>query len=329
MTEISPSIWQQNENGDWRLYFNSESEMSNISGNNNDKIKTKKNYLTSSQQNLILGTLVMTSKGIGRLIKIIENHGIIKFKNDNKEEKIPLNEITNTFNCFIHIYSNGVNIIRLKMKVLGKVGDIFEELEKSKKLNIIEYNNLLVYNGMSLNNEQTFEQLNVKNNCKFLLINNYIVKYTISRFLNVSQFWFTYTIDGICFSPSQKIKLIGIGLYGSHENKIMQATMKILDGPSISSNVIYEENIEVAPGISKFNPISPIMFSKAITCKQNQDYSVLLLTRTTSNCYYGQQGKSLIEGEKGVTFTFKKIVGRNSGSSIESGNFPEFYYYLY
>ena len=329
MTEISPSIWQQNENGDWRLYFNSESEISNISGNNNDQIKTKKNYLTSSQQNLILGTLVMTPKGIGRLIKIMESYGIIKFKDDNKEEKIPLNEITNTFNCFIHNYSNGVNIIRLKMKVLGKVGDIFEELEKSKKINIIEYSHLLLYNGMSLNNEETFEQLNVPNNCKFLLINNYIVKYTISRFLNVSQFWFTYAIDGICFSPSQKIKLIGIGLYGSHENKILKAIVKILDGPSVSSNVIYEENIEIAPGISKLYPISPIMFSKAITCKQNQDYSVLLLTRTTSNCYYGQQGKSLIEGEKGVTFTFKKIVGRNSGSSIETGNFPEFYYYLY
>ena len=135
-------------------------------------------------------------------------------------------------------------------------------------------------------------------------------------------------MDGICFSPSQKIKLIGIGLYGSHENKIINATIKILDGPSISSNVIYEENIQVAPAPSKLKAVSPILFTNAITCKQNQDYSVLLLPKRCANCYGGQQGKNLIKGEKEVIFTFKKIIGIANGSKVEYGNFPEFYYYF-
>lgn len=62
------------------------------------------------------------------------------------------------------------------------------------------------------------------------------------------------------FSPSEKIKLIGIGLFGSNENKTISSTVKILDGPSISSKVIYEENIEIAPGISKLYSISQIYF---------------------------------------------------------------------
>ena len=33
----------------------------------------------------------------------------------------------------LFIIISRVNIIRLKMKVLGKIGDIFEELEKAKK----------------------------------------------------------------------------------------------------------------------------------------------------------------------------------------------------
>ena len=331
MNEINPSIWQQNEKGDWRLYFNVESQINSISTNNNEQIKLKNNNnnIASSQKNLILGTLVMTSKGIGRLIKNNEGIAIIKFKKDNKEEKMPLNEITNYFNCFIYDYINGINIIRLKLKVIGKVDNIFEELEKIKRINKNEYNYSLIYKGVALNNEETFEQLNISNNCKFLLLNNKIVKYSLSRFLNVSQYWFTYSIDGICFSPSQKIKLIGIGLYGSHENKIIISTIKILDGPSISSNIIYEENIEIPPAISKLYSISQIMFTKPVTCQQNQEYSVLLLTKTTTNCYYGQQGKNLIEGEKGVNFTFKKLQGKASGSGIESGNFPEFYYYLH
>lgn len=80
MSEISPSIWQQNEKGEWKLYFNSDLEINNSSSNNNnlEQVKIKKNnYL---ENNLILGTLVMTQKGIGRLIKNNEKIGIIRFK---------------------------------------------------------------------------------------------------------------------------------------------------------------------------------------------------------------------------------------------------------
>ena len=324
MSEISPSIWQQNEKGDWKLYFNTDMELNTSSSNNIEQIKIKNNNI--SAKNLILGTLVMTPKGIGRLIKSNDNIGILRFKEDIKEEQFPLNKISNNFNCFIYDYSDGINIIRLNLKVLGKIDDIFIELEKLKKINRNEFNYTLVYNGKSLQNEYPFEQLNILNNAKFLLLKANNIKLTLSRFLNVSQYWYTYSVDGICFSSSQKIKLIGIGLYGSHENKIINSTIKILDGPSINSKIIYEENIDISPGISKIYAVSQIFFSKPIICKQNQDYSVILYSKTLTNCYYGQQGKQLIEGEKGVNFTFKRVLGKSSGSGVESGNFPEFYY---
>ena len=324
MSEISPSIWQQNEKGDWKLYFNTDMELNTSSSNNIEQIKIKNNNI--SAKNLILGTLVMTPKGIGRLIKSNDNIGILRFKEDIKEEQFPLNKISNNFNCFIYDYTDGINIIRLNLKVLGKIDDIFLELEKLKKINRNEFNYTLVYNGKSLQNEYPFEQLNILNNAKFLLLKANNIKLTLSRFLNVSQYWYTYSVDGICFSSSQKIKLIGIGLYGSHENKIINSTIKILDGPSINSKIIYEENIDISPGISKIYAVSQIFFSKPIICKQNQDYSVILYSKTLTNCYYGQQGKQLIEGEKGVNFTFKRVIGKSSGSGVESGNFPEFYY---
>ena len=299
-------------------------ELNTSSSNNIEQIKIKNNNI--SAKNLILGTLVMTPKGIGRLIKSNDNIGILRFKEDIKEEQFPLNKISNNFNCFIYDYSDGINIIRLNLKVLGKIDDIFLELEKLKKINRNEFNYTLVYNGKSLQNEYPFEQLNILNNAKFLLLKANNIKLTLSRFLNVSQYWYTYSVDGICFSSSQKIKLIGIGLYGSHENKIINSTIKILDGPSINSKIIYEENIDISPGIIKVYAVSQIFFSKPIICKQNQDYSVILYSKTLTNCYYGQQGKQLIEGEKGVNFTFKRVLGKSSGSGVESGNFPEFYY---
>lgn len=39
--------------------------------------------------------------------------------------------------------------------------------------------------------------------------------------------------------------------------------------------------------------------------------------------------KNIIEGERGINFTFKRIQGRSSGSGVETGNFPELYYYIH
>ena len=326
MTEISPSVWQQNEKGDWRLYYNTNLQLNNIPTYRGgvEQSKNKKNNI--SEKNLLLGTLVMTPKGIGRLIKNDEGEGIIRFKDNLVEEKFPIKEITNDFNCFIYDYSNGFNIIRLKLKVLGSINDIFEELGKIKKLNTNEINYSLIYKGIVLKNDFTFEQLNISNNCKILLLIEYNIRYTLSRFPNIGEFWYSYAIDGICFIPSQNIKLMGIGLFGSHENKLIDSTLKILDGPSFSSNIIYEENIEISPGINKNNAISKNFFPKSIVCKQEKEYSIILISKTNSNCYYGHHGKPVIEGEKGVIFTFKRLQGRSSGSGIESGNFPELYY---
>ena len=328
MTEISPSVWQQNEKGVWRLYYNTNLQFNNISTNNNkEQQKNKKNNI--SEKNLQLGALVMTPKGIGRLIKNAEGIGIVRFKDNLIEEKIPIKDITSDFNCFIYDYSNGIDIIRLKLKVLGKVEDILEELGKIKQINANEINYSLIYKGMVLKNDYTFEQLNILNNCKILLLIEYNIKYTLSRFPNIGEFWYTYATDGICFSPSQNIKLLGIGLFGSQENKLIDSTLKILEGSSISSDIIYEENIEISPGTNKNNAISKFFFPKSILCKQEKEYSILLISKTFTNCYYGQHGKPVTEGEKGVIFTFKRIQGRSSGSGIESGNFPELYYSIH
>ena len=115
-----------------------------------------------------------------------------------------MNEISNDFNYYIYDNYIGINIIRLKLKVLGEIEDIYEELEKIKKINNADFNYTLRYKGKFLKKEYKFEQLEVSNNSKFLLLNENIVKYTVTKFSNVGRNCFTYSIDSICFSPSQK-----------------------------------------------------------------------------------------------------------------------------
>ena len=327
MIDASPSVWQQDKKGDWLLYFNTDMKLIPPSISNIDSSKNKKNF--SSEKNFVLGTLVMSPKGIGRIIKKNDNKCIIRFKQNNIEEQFLINEISNNISFLISEYSSeNINLTRLKIKVTGKVDDIFEELNKIQKIKKDECNYSLIFNGDVLKKDTTFEQLNILNNCKLLLMSEHNIKYTLSRFIIVNQFWYSYSTDGICFSPSHKIKLIGVGLYGSHENKTIHGAIKILDGSSINDKILYEDNIEIGPAENKANAVIPINFSKPVLCKQNQDYSIVLISRVSTNSYYGQQGKSTIEGEKGVIFSFKKIQGRNSGTSVESGNFPELYYYL-
>ena len=328
MNEESPSVWQQDKKGEWKLYFNTDIKPNSSSTKNPEVNKTITNNNILGKK-LVLGTLVMTKKGIGRLIKINQEIANIRFKEDIKEEQFNINEISNNFNCFIYDYFDGnSNIIKLKLNVLGKIEDIFEKLEKIKKINRNECNYSLIFKGKLLIKDYTYEQIDLLNNSKFLLLKEQKIKYTVSRYAAVSQYWFISSLDGICFSTSQKIKLIGIGLYGSHENKIIDSTIKILEGSEITDKIILEENIEVSPAINKFYPISQIYFSKPLVCKQNQDYCILLNSKMSTNAYYGRQGKSFVEGEKGVDFTFKRISGRLSKTSVEAGNFPELYYYI-
>ena len=329
MSEISPSIWHQDNQGEWKLYFNTELDMISSSSSHNQiqtKIKINKNI---SEMKLILGTLVMTPKGIGRLIKANEDIVFIKFNQDIKEENFPINSISNYFNCFILDYSNGnIDIIRIRLKASGKVDDIFVELEKLNKLDTKENNYMLIFNKDILKKEYTFEQINLFNNSKILLLIKNKVIYSVSRFVNTRQPWYLYNLEGICLSASKRIKLVGVGLYGSKDNKIIPVTLKILDGSSTMGNIIFEENVEIVPASNELGPITKIVFSKPVDCKQNQDYSIIIYSKINTNTFYGFNGKAYVEGEKGVGFSFKRLIGKSGGTGVETGNFPELYYYL-
>ena len=329
MSEISSSIWNQDKNGDWKLYFNTDSEMQKITIKNKEQQKLKKNNINISDKNLLLGTLVMTSKGIGRLIKSNDDMAHVRFDQDINEYQFPMNEISNTFNCFISFILKGnIDIIRLKLNVAGKVENIFEELEKIKKINLNNNNYSLIYNKTLLSSETTFEQLNLENNSKMLILELSEQECKISRFQIVQKFWYFNNQDGICFSPSQNIKLLGIAIYCPHDNKIMNASIKIIEGASFSGKVLIEENTEIQPSNNKLNTMTKIKFNKSVFCKKNLDYTISLTSNSNSNCYSGSKGKAFIDGERGVKFTFKRIEGNKSRSTVEIGNFPEIYYCL-
>ena len=328
MAGIPSSIWNQDKSGEWKLYFNTSSDAT-PSSINSEKQKPKKNNIIISDKNLSIGTLVMTPKGIGRLIKNIEGISYIRFNQDIKEEQFPSNEISNVFNCYITLIRKGnTEIIRLKLPVEGTVLNIFEELAKLKKINGVYITYYLIYNKDKLKSDDTFDQIKIENNAKMLLLELNEVENKIIRFSQEQAGWGSYNRDAICFTPSESIKLLGVSLYSSYDNTNINGILKVVEGENYEGKLLAEESAEIPPSQNKINNRKKIKLKKPVLCKKNMDYTIAFYTRNISRTYFGSKGKNIVDGENGIYFTFKRVQNNGGRTSVEIGNFPELFYSL-
>lgn len=189
----------------------------------------------------------------------------------------------------------------------------------------------MVYNGHELRDDLFFDQLDIRINSKILLAKLKMIPCKIKRFPETfNQWWYvSTTMDGITFSCSKKIKLTGVGLFGSHENKTISVNLKIIEGtPTSIGSCLVDEMVEVPPATDPTNCITPYSFKRGVTIKQNIQYTAQLMIVNNPNnyayTYYGSSGVATVEGEKKADFTFTYVAG--ASTSIESGLFPEFYY---
>ena len=176
--------------------------------------------------------------------------------------------------------------------------------------------------------ENTFEQINLFNNSKIIFIDDNYVEYKIYRFTGAQKYGILSPQDGICFSASENIKLTGVGLHYSHQNKKITGFIQIVEGNSVVNKVLYEQNVEIPSSISNTNIIYKVSFPKYIFCQKNMDYSLLFFTNNIADMFTGIGGKKIIQGEKGIIFTFKNVIRNIGESNFSYGNFPEIYYYL-
>ena len=333
MSQISDSIWNQDEKGEWKLYFNNESNISLNSLNKEEK-NSKNNDKTNniSDINLMIGKLVMTPKGIGRLIKNIEGISYVRFNQEDEEYKFPNREISNFFNCYIISLKKTFKkeIIRLKLKSEGTVKDIIEELIKIDKVQKDFVNGIsLILNKKKLKEENTFEQINLLNNSKILIMESELIEYKVYRFNYCKKYGLLNSYDGICFSVSENIKLSGVGLYCSLNNRKISGYIKIVEGNSTRGEALYSQNVEIPISNQKIiSPIYKVSFPKFIFCQKNKDYSIIFYTDNFLDIYCGLEGKIRVEGEKGIVFNFKTINNNIGESNSTYGNFPTIYYYL-
>ncbi len=323
MNPIKQSVWRQDTKGEWKLFFNTEYPQIEI-----ENTQKQKSYINKiNPKTLNLGTLVMTPDGIGRLLKIENQTAKITMSKTKKEEHYPIDKISNYFVSLIKVYDKEIsNWFRINLPVNGNVETLKKILIEMKIVDLQISDYLLVTNGTELKDEYTFEQLSLKSNCKILLCGQKLINCKVNRFNQVLNWWYSYNMDGITFSCNKKIKLTGIGMYGSHEGKTQNGTLKIYENDT-PSNLLCDEIIEISPAADQSNAIVPINFKKPIVIRQNIDYTIQFQCSNYCYLYYGNGGIATVEGEKGVEFYFKFTQGSAHGTNVQSGNFPELYYY--
>lgn len=325
------SIWKLTQKDQWKLFFNLgikpaiESDIKPRS----QPIHNLSIAHISNHQPLTLGTLFISSKGIGKLIKLDNTTATLRMSQSNLDETFDINEISNTINLLLKQYDNNfINWNRVTLSVNGNVQSIKDYIDKLQLFNATAFNYSLLANGNELKDDYTFEQLDFKQNNKLLIVKERLHSNTIKRYKSIYEWWYGFNNDGISFSCNKKIKLTGVGLYRSHENKTQNGEVIVCEECSPSIHLTEVLCIEIAPTRNREEVIYPVMFSKPILIKPGIVYMVEFKCNNPCSMYYGNQGQPIISGEKKIEFTFKLSLREfRHGTNIQSGNFPEFYYY--
>ena len=326
------SIWKQTAEGDWKLFFNTDSILEQEVEENEVSQKFLFDSNLAFKKQLKMGSLVMTPKGIGRLIKLEEKIATIKFLKNDSEETFEETRISSEFNIFLKILEKEFSSwYRITVPANGTIEQLKKTIEEIQIFDTNVSNYTLIYNGQELKEEFFFDQLDFKPDAKILICGLKMVKSKIERFnsLNpVNEWWYTHAIDGISFTANKKIRLCGVGMFGSHESKAQNGNLKIFTGHTLSvGTVLYDELVEIPAAPDKINAISSVYLNKPIVIKPNQEYTIELICSNYCYLYYGNGGRSPIISDNGVEFTFKFTDGSNHGSNESHGNFPEFYFY--
>ena len=144
--KFKESIWQQTAEGDWKLFFDYNEESL---GKLESDTQLRAILDNSSKKTMKMGSLVMTPKGIGRLIKLDNKNATVKFLKEDIEEIFEESLISNDFPIFLRILDRDFsNWYRLMVPANGNIEALKKIIEELKLIDINNSNYTLIYNGM-------------------------------------------------------------------------------------------------------------------------------------------------------------------------------------
>jgi len=325
INEKEEPVWKQTKLiGDWIRIFDCQKD-TNIVKQAFDVVKNK----IPDDNDIKLGSIVMTPNGPFRLLKVEDNIATIRHINTDKVLTTNKTDISLTFNIIVRLIGQVNSWFKITLNSNGGVEELKKKIEELRIINSDKLDYIIIHNGGILRDGLFFDQLNFKPNTRILLRTIDKKPHTIRRFTSCKKNSY-YSGDNIIFNVNKRIKLAGVGLYGTSTGRAVMSHVKFMEGSlDSSSKVIIDEDYDIPPGESINNCITNFKFYSPISLNPLQDYTIALNLRPgdpdADDVYIGEGGQDMVEGDLGIVFTFKK--GKNSGvTNVTRGAFPEFYY---
>jgi hypothetical protein len=183
-----PSIWKSNQNGNKDLLFFNYIEKEKV------EIVLPKYINESSVQfrnlNNKIGSLVMTPIGIARLISIEHEYSRVFFSKNKIEKSFQNSSVTAEFKLYINNFVENTSVSYLiNLPSQGTVSDIRRVINTLNIVNNKEIDYQLYYKTNEIFDEESFEELSIKEGDKLFLINCKKLENKISRFTLIDEYW--------------------------------------------------------------------------------------------------------------------------------------------
>jgi len=188
----------------------------------------------------------------------------------------------------------------------------------------------IFYKGKELNkSNESIEKMGIVPYSKFLIIATIGKPLVVSRFTTTCQGWgySSTSVDGVSFSASRDIRVIGFGIYTPENDVAVSGTAKFVSGNDAKGPVIFQKEVSVVRNMDNpENKIWRFMFDRPVKIKAG-DIHCCVVELKNGNTFYGNSGNYTATGEQDITFNFVECVGSFNGTGPSSGQVPEIYYF--
>ena len=160
--QFENSVWNQSTKGKWLMNFKNNQQ-------NTEEI-SKLNLDLNIKRPLSIGSLVMTPRGIGRLLKLEDGSARVKFLTMEDEENFERSRVSNEFDIYIKILNTEFSSwYRVTVPSNGTTEMIKKMIEDINMVDLDAFNYIIIYQGKELSDNLFFDQLDFKPNSKILV----------------------------------------------------------------------------------------------------------------------------------------------------------------
>jgi hypothetical protein len=342
MAESTAVIWRYTNENKWSLYNNTQyqlpvvkeepSKASKDGANKASILKKEKNtpFYFAKIKSETKGSVVYTPKGYGIIQGIKLDSGLISVKVNNEVSDYSKNDVINEIPIDLTFISNsGKREDKTLLSMHSTAKDVIEKIESEHEGDTTVAMRIF-FKGKELSkSNETLEKMGITPFSKFLIISTMGKPLIVTRFGTIYQGWgySASSVDGVSFSVSKDIRVIGFGIYTPEVDTPVTGTARFVSGNDAKGAVLFQREVSVVRNLDNpENKVWRCMFDRPIKVKAG-DVHCCVVELKNGNTHYGSGGNNTSTGEGDVVFNFLECVGSFNGTGPSSGQVPEIYYF--